>query len=110
MRSIILILIHAYWFLIPESRRKGCVFHETCSKYVFRITNEHGTVAGLRAFANRFLQCRPGYLIYQNGNRFEMRLKNGDIIQEQEIAQSLLLPIRNMIAHREEELRKNETC
>ena len=60
MRGALLLLIRAYWRL-PLIPRGRCLFVETCSRYVYRRTEEDGLVAGMRAAYERWRQCRPGY-------------------------------------------------
>jgi putative component of membrane protein insertase Oxa1/YidC/SpoIIIJ protein YidD len=57
---ILLGIIKLYWRL-PTIFRGRCIFHETCSRYVYRRTQEDGFRVGLAAMAERFRQCRPGY-------------------------------------------------
>lgn len=60
MRWLLLSLIRTYqWLpLIPRGR---CIFAESCSRYVYRRTEESGTLAGMGALLERARQCRPGY-------------------------------------------------
>lgn len=50
-----------YWRLPSSIKTRCCHFKESCSRYVYRITNEQGFNAGLRALKQRFNQCRGGY-------------------------------------------------
>lgn len=63
MRIVFLWIIKAYWFLIPPHKRNKCIFKESCSHYVFRITQKRGLIKGLAALNFRFKHCRPGYYI-----------------------------------------------
>lgn len=60
MRYLLLIAIRLYW-LIPKKNRRCCLFKETCSKYVYRITRQQGLSAGIGALSDRRKKCRPGY-------------------------------------------------
>ncbi|WP_435226168.1 membrane protein insertion efficiency factor YidD [Niabella hirudinis] len=71
MRYILLFAIHLYWLLIPKNKRKRCLFKETCSKYVYRITRQQGLHAGIKALKDRKKKCRPGYY-YINENAVRM--------------------------------------
>lgn len=64
MRLLLLLIIRLYW-LIPVSRRKRCLFKESCSRYVFTITKERGLIPGLKALFRRSRQCRPGYILFK---------------------------------------------
>lgn len=95
MSYLLKCIIRIYWLVIPKHKRKACIFSESCSQYVFRITNEQGFVQGLVAFSERFKQCRHGYIIYKNAtNQFEMHVKNGDTVSEHNISVKLLPPFR----------------
>lgn len=61
---------------------------------MYRITEHLDGIQGAKAFFKRFRQCRPEYFIYLKGSEFEMRLHTGEIIQENEIAERLLMPLR----------------
>jgi len=94
MKLILLGIIHLYWSVFPKHKRSHCVFEESCSNHVFRITKEKGFFSGLLALNKRFHQCRPGYTIYkyEQSNTYELCLKNGSIVREDEIAPTLLPP------------------
>lgn len=55
-----MLAIRLYW-LVPARKRKQCLFKESCSRYVYRITRNHGFVKGFKALLMRWRQCRPGY-------------------------------------------------
>lgn len=97
MKQLLLIIIKLYWKFIPESKRKTCLFQETCSNYVFRHTNEHGFFKGIIALKSRVKKCRSGYEIYTGQNGFEMRLADGSIIMEKEISLNIMEPINTKI-------------
>lgn len=61
MRYLIIFLIHCYRFIIPEHKRRTCLFKESCSFYVERIAKETGFVPALRALWERIHRCRKGY-------------------------------------------------
>jgi putative component of membrane protein insertase Oxa1/YidC/SpoIIIJ protein YidD len=84
-------MIKFYWKLIPESNRKSCLFSESCSRYVYRITNEEGFWAGIKAFKSRYKKCRPGYKVgYDSKNgATELHLVDGTILKGEEISDNL---------------------
>jgi len=88
MRIILLTIIKLYWRIIPESKRRSCLFAESCSRYVFRITKEQGFWAGIRALESRYKKCRPGYSIEFNSEdgKMELHLVDGTILKEDEIS------------------------
>ena len=92
MKFIILLAIRLYWNFIPASKRRSCIFRESCSKYVYRIAKEKGFLGGLNAFAKRYKQCRPGYQITSSSLSEEtvMILCDGSVIENTEIADHLI--------------------
>ncbi|MCT8340604.1 membrane protein insertion efficiency factor YidD [Flavobacteriaceae bacterium TK19130] len=69
MKYLVLFSIQIYWKLIPASRRKHCLFKESCSNAVFRVTLNKGLKKGLRMFRYRYENCRPGYTIQTKNNQ-----------------------------------------
>ena len=90
MRLIFLIIIKSYWILIPPKKRKKCLFKESCSNYVYRITKEQGFLKGFTVLVIRIKQCRNGYQIFFNDNQIVMKLSDGTLIKEDEISNSIL--------------------
>jgi len=92
MKYLILFVIQAYWKLIPKHKRNKCLYSESCSKHVYRITEQKGWMLGLKAFISRYRTCRPGYRIYQKegSNEYEMKLINGTTIDQDEISAYIL--------------------
>ena len=88
MKFFLLFCIKIYWKLIPPSRRRSCLFAESCSKYVYRITKERGFWAGIKALRVRYKKCRPGYKIGYNAidDTTEILLVDGTILKEQEMS------------------------
>ena len=92
MKYILLVSIQLYWKLIPQSKRKVCLFRQSCSNYIYRITNENGFIKGMTALRLRIIKCRPQYELYKVDNTFILRLQDGSVINENEISQFLLPP------------------
>ncbi|MBE8726890.1 membrane protein insertion efficiency factor YidD [Flavobacterium hungaricum] len=92
MKFFILITIRLYWFLIPQSSRKKCIFKKSCSNYVFETTQKEGFIKGLKAFQFRYKNCRGNFSIFQNpiDNKIQMILPSQIIINEEEIAERLI--------------------
>jgi putative component of membrane protein insertase Oxa1/YidC/SpoIIIJ protein YidD len=91
MKFIFLIIIKLYWKLIPESNRKSCLFAESCSRYVYRITKDKGFWTGLKALKSRYKKCRPGYNVVYNteDGTTELYLVDGTILRNDEISFAL---------------------
>lgn len=63
MKRVTLFAIELYWRLIVPERRRRCIFRESCSLHVHRITRDQGVIKGISAFAHRFRRCRGGYAV-----------------------------------------------
>lgn len=92
MKYLLLFLIRIYWNLIPVSKRNICLFKESCSRHVYRITKEKGFIAGVNALKFRIATCRPQYELFKVDDMFILKLKNGSLIYENEISPFLLPP------------------
>lgn len=97
MRLNILKLISFYWFVFPETKRKHCLFKETCSKHVHRLVKEKELSIGILALLNRVKKCRIGYVLYLGNEGIEMKLADGTTINEEEISPNLLHGIYSLI-------------
>lgn len=93
MKYLILLAIRLYWCL-PLKSHDRCIFKETCSHYIYRITGQNGTLAGIKAFMERNRLCRPGYVVYKFHDKFYLRTAEGTIHEEEEINVSVLPPHR----------------
>jgi putative component of membrane protein insertase Oxa1/YidC/SpoIIIJ protein YidD len=91
MRFILLGLIKTYWLIIPSNRRRCCLFTESCSNYVYRITYDMGLKAGLMALKERYTQCRDGYKIVRNhdGMFIGINLKSGEYLPKDDVSDEL---------------------
>ena len=92
MKYLLLFTIRIYWIIIPVSKRKICLFKESCSKYVYGITEDKGFIAGLNALRQRMCVCNSKYMIYKKNENFEMHLTDGSVLQRHEISLRLLPP------------------
>jgi|GEM_PF-315221 len=104
MRFLILIPVYLYWHLWPAKwKHRQCLFRESCSHHVWRVTREEGFLPGWRALVYRYRNCRPGYRIQlTRDGTFEMVLVHGDIIGESDIAIGILHPyekVRDFQSH-----------
>lgn len=93
MKYFILLSIRLYWILIPQSKRRKCIFKKSCSNYVFETTQKEGFIQGLKAFLFRYKNCRGNFAIFKNpvNNQTQMILPSQIIISEEEIAERLVL-------------------
>ncbi len=92
MRQLLLQPIRFYWHAWPHARRRCCVFRESCSRYVHRVTTERGLWAGLQALLQRFRGCRGGYTITATAVGLGLRLADGTTITHEEASPTVLAP------------------
>ncbi|WP_286970018.1 membrane protein insertion efficiency factor YidD [Flavobacterium sp. UBA4854] len=92
MKTLVLSIIRCYWLLIPQSKRRKCIFRKSCSNYVFEITQKEGFIKGLKAFHFRYKNCRGNFSIFHNpiDNKIQMVLPSLLIIDKEEIADRLI--------------------
>ena len=91
MKRILLFIIQSYWFLIPETKRRKCIFNKSCSNHVFDELQLNGLKAGLKELQFRIRNCQPEFDIfidYKTG-RQKMLLKTGIIVDENQISERL---------------------
>lgn len=90
MRWALLLAIRLYWAVWPERYRRGCLFRESCSRHVYRVTCAQGLRQGARALLSRYRTCRPGYaIVAAHGHRW-LSLADGSFIPVSEAAPRLL--------------------
>lgn len=96
MKYFLILVIKIYWLLIPEYKRKSCIFRVSCSRFVFNQTMKKGFVSGLLSLKERFLTCRPNYQarFLENEDLVILRLNNGTVLLEDEISETIILGIR----------------
>ncbi|MCK8480919.1 membrane protein insertion efficiency factor YidD [Flavihalobacter algicola] len=90
MRNTLLIIIKAYWYLIPAKNRARCIFRESCSNHVFNKTKIEGFASGLKALRFRYKNCRPGYHLMTVNNETILVTVNNETILEKDIDFRLL--------------------
>jgi putative component of membrane protein insertase Oxa1/YidC/SpoIIIJ protein YidD len=80
MRYFLLLCIRIYW-LVPSQARRKCLFKESCSRYVYRITKAHGFWEGVRALKKRSGQCTHGYAHYSIEGQEWVILKDQSVVE-----------------------------
>ena len=99
-----LLAIRAYWHVWPRHLNRGCIYRETCSQHVYRITRESGFTTGLRALLQRFRTCRPGYTVSTQDARLGLILHDGSFLPEHLVAEDVIAPIQQNIIQLEQRL------
>jgi len=97
MKWFLIAIIKFYWIVIPDNKKRTCLFKETCSRYVYRHTVEHGFFKGMKALVERVKKCRRGYQLYTGENGFEIKLADGSIIYEEKISPLILKPFSDAV-------------
>lgn len=91
------------WFLLgaisfyrrlPARFKRQCLFKETCSSFVGRVTRESGFLSGWRALRTRGSQCKPGYLVFFDNasNSWQVRFVNGSVSSNSQVADFVFAP------------------
>jgi uncharacterized protein len=103
MKWLILLTIKTYWITIPEKYRKTCLFKESCSHFVYRVTKQRGFLCGTAAFFQRRKKCRPGYeMMFSDTSIIRIKLVDGSFISKNELSDQLLnevYALNNMLPH-----------
>lgn len=91
MKFFLLLTIHIYWKLIPMHKRRKCIFHKSCSLYVYETTEKFGFIKGMNALWFRVNNCQPEFDIFTDykSGKTKIALKSGNIVEEREIAERL---------------------
>jgi putative component of membrane protein insertase Oxa1/YidC/SpoIIIJ protein YidD len=98
MKRAVLFAIELYWRLIVPQRRRQCIFRESCSLHVHRITRDQGLVRGISAFVHRFRRCRGGYAVtFDQHLNPSLLLVDGTTIPIAEAADSVSAMVKGTI-------------
>ena len=60
MRTVLLLAIRAYRFLVSPLLPPSCRYFPTCSQYAYEAIEKHGWLRGSRLAFTRVLRCHPG--------------------------------------------------
>lgn len=98
MKYFLIFIIKIYWKLVPSHKRRVCIFKESCSNYVNRVTMEEGFIKGIKAFRNRAKKCKPGYKIINPFTEvMEVHLIDGSVITRGLISDNILNDLRKKL-------------
>ena len=102
MKYLLLYIIKLYWLFMPANKKSTCIYHKSCSRYVYNITSEKGLFLGLKALRNRIKTCRPNHeIIYlDKENILLIKLSNGTILQQNEISENIISTYTKTIDNR----------
>ena len=83
---------------------RGCLFKESCSRCVYRVTVTLGLRQGIRVLYSRYRQCRPGYSICTASDGLRIQLADGTCLTESEADPEIFRPVLAFASQREVEL------
>ncbi len=90
MTFLMLALIKAYRLFLKPFLNQTCLYRESCSVHVERITKEQGFRQGLRALTLRIENCREGYTILGTGEDLQLITRTRSIVPKEAINPQLL--------------------
>lgn len=90
MKNLFLILLKIYQLFVPKRFRRKCLFKESCSNYVFRITKENGFNTGIDALKFRIRNCNRNYSIVENKSSFLLITAQYEVIEEEFISEQII--------------------
>jgi putative component of membrane protein insertase Oxa1/YidC/SpoIIIJ protein YidD len=90
MRWFFISLIKVYWYLIPQEKRRSCIFSKSCSNYVMDTLKYEGALSGLRAFSFRYNNCRKGYKIISKGDEFIFLTVKNNRVKKEDVKPSII--------------------
>jgi hypothetical protein len=90
MKNLFLILLKFYQLFIPKLFRRECLFKESCSNYVYRLTKENGFSIGINALKYRIHQCKPNYFLIKNNGRILLITSKYEVIEEEFISKNIV--------------------
>lgn len=90
MKRFLLMLIKIYWVIIPKSSRRRCLFQESCSNHIYRITKNEGFISGLKALKFRIKNCNSNYNIIKIDSKPVLISSSNKLFDESEINNSIL--------------------
>jgi len=94
MRYLLLLVIKIYQTFIPKKFRGECLFKESCSNFVYRVTKEKGLKEGIKAFMYRFRNCRPDYHISEVNGKVLLITVENEVVEENLIDERILVENR----------------
>ena len=94
MKYLMLAVIKIYQIFIPKQFRGKCLFKESCSQYVYRITKEKGYRAGINALRYRINNCRGNYYLIESNGKILLITVRNEVVEEELIDKRILVEER----------------
>ena len=93
MKYLFLLVIRTYQLIFPKKLRGKCLYHESCSNHVLRVTRTRGLIPGLQSLMYRFKNCRPGYKLMKVKDEILLITIDNEVINQKEMDKRLLREI-----------------
>lgn len=90
MSILLLSIIRFYRRFVKPVYPKTCLYKESCSIHVERITQEAGFLAGIKAFKIRISNCQPGYYLIEVNGEIQLITRTHRIVPFEEINPEIL--------------------
>ena len=90
MKFLIFFVIKMYWITIPKSRRRKCLFRESCSNYVYQETKYKGAISGLKAFLFRVRNCNSNHHLIKVEDKIILITKDQHVFTEEKISKYMI--------------------
>jgi len=96
MKKLLIVSIMLYQKFFPKRFRGKCLYRESCSNHVLRITTDKGFIMGRKAFYHRYKNCRPNYYL-TNDKRGNVLLitSEKEIIEQSNISLRIIKSYKN---------------
>lgn len=92
MKVALLALVRIYWSLWPNRWKRQCLFRESCSRAVYRVTSTKGFRAGMSMLVRRIETCRSNFEVRAIDGTLRVCLCTGEIVPESEVNPAILQP------------------
>lgn len=88
MKFLLLNIIRLYWFAVPRSKRRKCIFSKSCSHHVYDETKLNGFKNGVKQLIFRVNNCHSDFDVFTDHitGKKKMLLRTGIIIDESQMA------------------------
>jgi uncharacterized protein len=108
VKHLLLACMRGYWKFWPRHLKRRCIYRETCSCHVYRVTTQRGFLEGCRALSQRIRTCRPGYTVSTHRTEIGLILRDGSFLPQHFVADEVLMPVRLLINQMEQQLSGKE--
>lgn len=89
MKYFLLLIIKIYWKIIPENKRRTCIYKISCSHFVYNQTVQNGFVKGISALFYRYKNCQSGYFIFKIKDKLYVKTVDNQVIIEEDLSEKV---------------------